>query len=157
MTSRSQTKTAICTWVYLFFYLMLCTYPAHADWTYIAWLDKARIYVAKDQKSPADAPQIYVLYDYGEVGEYGDLSSIYRYRANCSTGYIKAVDFQYFAEAMGKGHVVRESTKDSNWECPTPKTMRYHYWSILCEPKESNRNADLPTKLLHGDQHLLCH
>ena len=156
MRHFSLINTAIRTWLGTLCYLMLCTYPAYADWTYIASVEKARIYAAKEQNFFADAPQIYVLYDYGEVGEYGDLSSIYRYRANCSTGYVKIVQFQYFSEAMGKGDVVRENTKDTDWECPLPKTMRHHYWLILCQSKESNRIADLTTKLLHGDHHSLC-
>lgn len=127
---------------------------ATADWFLFNKVMDSKIYVKKDRSAGAKGNTIYVLYDYGSEGEYGDYSSVYLYETNCKTGYIRARSFQYLDEEMGRGSVVKDGPNGTSWECPKKGTLLGSIAAFSCEDATTPNGrsiVDLINKNLFND------
>jgi hypothetical protein len=105
---------------------------AYLGWAHLTKVGKSSVYYQLDGDQTLREPRIYILYDYGEPGEYKDLSSVYHYEANCKTGHLRRLSFEYFDGEMGQGSAVRKSTSKGEWECPKKATVAHMYWQAAC-------------------------
>lgn len=114
-------------------FALIQSVPAYADWSLFATVKGTKVYVQEDRNGDVSGSTIFVLYDYGEKGEYGDLSSIHHYETNCKTGYVRDKSFQYFDGEMGRGAVVKNGADGTEWDCPVKGSLLARIAAITCE------------------------
>jgi hypothetical protein len=118
-------------------------FPNPETWGYETSAGGAQIYAEKFSGPHELSRLLAVVYDYGEKGEQGDLSSLYVYQSDCANGMLRTISYRYFDGPMGTGQSLRQGVS-AELRRPEPVSVAGWFLKLICEtdltPKEKILN-----------------
>lgn len=112
----------------------LLSTPVVAAWSQFGTVLKENdIYLDYSRFERHELPTLWVLFDSKGPDEDGSRSVTQKYQADCKSGMVKTLEFQYFEGQMGTGRLIRRSLKPGDWEAPAPMSTLGKILDFMCD------------------------
>ncbi len=108
--------------------------PALAEWSLLSPLAPGNVYIDPLTMRTGTRPRIWMLHDYGQPDEYGDLSGRMLMEANCTSGQIRQLSGVFHKDAMGRGAATSEF-QTSPWAAAADGSAPGVIYRFLCGGK----------------------
>ena len=114
--------------------LLLCIFPARADWNLLRKSNESRLYIDPLTVVGGARPRAWGLLNYGKPDEFEDLSARLLFESNCTEGTLRKRSAVYYKEAMGRGATTSEY-QPTPWEVPAADSLEASALYFLCGKK----------------------
>jgi len=107
---------------------------ALAQWSHFGTVLKDNdIYLDHKRFERLEQPTLWVLFDSKDPDEAGSRSVTQHYQADCKSNQVRTLEFEYFEGHMGKGRLIRRSSKASNWGTPVSMSILENLLDFMCD------------------------
>lgn len=114
--------------------LLLCAFPAQAEWELVSEMQGASLYVAPDSISKkGDYRRFWQLSDYKKPDKNGDRSARVLTEFDCKKQRIRSLKWAYFRGSMGGREMTAWRTKPEDWMPVTPGTLGQTIGKLVCD------------------------
>jgi hypothetical protein len=115
---------------------------APAQWSHFGTVLKDNdIYLDHERFERLEQPTLWVLFDSKTPDEDGSRSVTQHYQADCNSNQVRTLEFEYFEGHMGKGRLIRRSSKASNWETPDSMSILENLLDFMCDRYINRKKA----------------